>query len=202
VFLSPSPELRAKLEAEEYSEDPSPRWLCRYLDGYPCFDCGTVDLAVVDLPLLLECEGHEWDLSGRDCPACGGACREPRYLESEAAPGMLMAFLEPKYGAPLWGRLCASCGRVWLSLEAGDAVARRELAERFPDAGRCSRCEEGRVRLTRIDAPYCGYVGLWHPPEGEAASAAGAEGSRRAAWILLAMCDACGEAATRLEVGE
>jgi hypothetical protein len=196
VFLRAAATFRSEVEAEAELEASSPRWLCRFLDGYPCFKCGTLDLTVVDLPLLLECEASGWEVTDRSCRACGGSCRGPRPLEAEAVPAMLLAFLEPRYGAPLVGRLCASCGRVWLSLEAGDTEAGTRLAARFPDAGRCASCEEGRLRVTRIDAPYCpGYVGLWS----EGSGAAGGGAALPAAWILLAVCDACGEAVTRLE---
>lgn len=200
VFLSPSPPVRAALDAEEDFDYGSLRWICRYLDGYPCFDCGTVDLMVVDLPLLLVGEDPEWGICDRNCRACGRPCREPRYLETEGAPGMLLAFLEPKYGAPLWSHLCASCGRIWLGLDAGDALARTELAEQFPDAGRCECCGRGQLRVTRIDAPYCGQVGLWEAPGGGTPGMADGGGGQRVAWLLIAVCDYCGAAETRWEI--
>jgi len=192
IHFTPTAAVLKKLEIDATFDGTGPRWLCRYLDGYPCFDCETVDLAVVDVRLLLECEGKEFPQSDWTCPACACPCLGPRPLESDGAAGRLLAFLKHKYGAPLDGRLCPSCGRVYLSLHPDDSVARKELAERFPASGPCPSCRRGRRRVTRLDAPYCGYVALREP------SHDGKEG-RRVAGLLVAVCDSCGEASTHPE---
>jgi hypothetical protein len=108
-------------------------------------------------------------------------------------PGQPLAHLASQYGAPLLGRLCRMCGRVWLSLHADDAKGRQELAARFGDSGACGRCGRGRVRVTRVDVPHAGSGVLYDPalphgPHGWPTSAAD---------LFVAVCDSCGEAEAR-----
>jgi hypothetical protein len=199
LYFGPTKTFLAELEDEDTFDGTQPYWLCRYLDGYPHFTCGTVDLAVSDLQLLLAREGQQLPHSERRCPACDLPCRGPQPIECDGVPGMALAFLKHKYGAPLWGRVCARCGRVWLSLAPEDTEARTELAKRFPDSGPCPRCGQGRVRVTRLDVPHSGFAGLYEPapaePEGEGNPY---RQSTRVAGLLVAVCDRCGEAATRI----
>jgi hypothetical protein len=188
LFLRPTSAYEAELETDASFDPSGPQWLCRYLDGYPCFDCRTVDLTVSDLTQLLACEGRHLPHSDRPCPACGQACRGLLAIECFGVGRPPLAFLKPKFGAPLWARLCVSCARVWLSLHPGDSEARKELAERFPDGGCCPHCGVGRQRVTQVDLPYSGFAGLHDP-----ARSTGVEGLR------VVVCDSCGEAPLRLE---
>lgn len=167
----------------ELPEDEAPTY--RYLDAHVCFDCGTADLALVDQARFLELEGQSLSPSDRGCPACRRACHGPIAIACDAVPDQVLAFLDNKYGAPLWSRLCVPCGKVWLRLDPEDAEARRELTRRFPDGGACTRCGEGQRRVTTMDAPYSGEVRL--------------QDEARALDLLLAICDSCGEAATELD---
>src|SRR5262249_19675777 len=171
----------------------------RYLDGYPCFDCGTVDLAVHDLNRLLGDERGRLPDADRPCPVCGGACHGPLGIECFGVGEPPLAFLAPKDGAPLCGRLCASCGRVRLSLHPGDSEARAELAARFPDEGPCPFCGVGRRRVTHLDVPYSGPAGLYRPPSSTGTGESGRRGRPvRVAGLMVATCDSCGEASTWL----
>lgn len=169
----------------ELPEDDDEAPTYRYLDAHACFDCGAADLALVDQTRFLELEGQALAHADRSCPACRSACHGPIAIACDAAPDPVLAFLGNKYGAPLWSRLCVPCGKVWLSLHPEDAEARRELAGRFPDGGACTRCGEGRRRATTMDAPYSGEVRL--------------QDKERVLDLLLAICDACGEAATEID---
>lgn len=190
IHFSPSAAYQAEPDDREFDEIEERRWLCRFLFGYPCFNCGTVDLTVYDLRLFLEIDGHELLPSGWLCPVCNVTCLGPRDLECDAAPGLLLAFLEFQYGAPLLGRLCPSCGRVSLSLHPDDSVARKELASHFPDGGKCTSCETGHLRVTQLDAPHSGRVNLYDP---------GVDGKDwRDIGLVVAVCDSCGEASTRI----
>jgi hypothetical protein len=190
TYFSPSTAYRAESDDREFDEIEERRWFCRFLDGYPCFNCGTVDLTVHDLESFLEIDGHELPLSNWFCPVCNVPCLGPRDLEGDAAPGLLLAFLDFQYGAPLLGRLCPSCGRVSLSLHPDDSTARTELANRFPDGGKCPSCEKGHLRVTHLDVPHSGFVGLYDP---------GVDGKDwRDIDLTVTICDSCGEASVRL----
>lgn len=191
IYLQPTQRVLEPLEADPDFDSTDLRWLNltqgRYLDGYACFSCH----AVVDVKAVLEQEGNGLPISSRRCPDCNGCCRGPLVLEIDAVPAGPMAFIEPKYGANLCAWLCASCGRVLLGLEPDDFTGGPELASRFPDAGECSSCGQGRLRLTQVDAPYCGFVWLCEPPVND-------RPGRKMADLMVAVCDACGEAATQL----
>jgi hypothetical protein len=127
------------------------------------------------------------------CPACGSSCLGPLAVECYGVPGPPLAYLAPKYGAPLVGRLCGECGRVWLSLYPDDAEGRRELAARVVDGGACGQCGGGRLRATRVDVPHGGFGRLYDP-----ASPTGQHGVP--GWVadlLVVVCDSCGEAEAR-----
>lgn len=194
IYLRPTDRV---LESLDEFDSTDPRWLAlsqgRYLDGYACLSCKTADLAVVDLKAVLDQEGNGLPISSRHCPACNECCCGPLLLEIDAVPAGPMAFIEPKYGAGLCAWLCPSCGRVLLGLQPADSTGRSELASRFPDVGECSSCIRGRLRLTQVDAPYCGFVWLTEPSLNESPAPKMAE-------LMVAICDACGEATTQLRV--
>jgi hypothetical protein len=197
LMLQPTPGYQSVIEEDPDFDWSSPSWLGRYLDGYPCFDCETVELALADRKRYLDCEGRYLPHSSRRCPLCRLTCRSPLVIECDGVGSPPLAFLAPQYGAPLLGALCPSCGRVWMSLAADDEEARTELARRYPDGGSCGRCVRGRLRLTRVDVPHSGVAGLYRPvPPAE-------DGRHRhpacVADLLVAVCDFCGEAAVRLE---
>jgi hypothetical protein len=190
LYFGPSRESLPEVETDKDFDGSQPYWLCWYLDAFPCFRCGAVDLAVADLEVLLE-RGGGLPHSDLPCPACAGSCRGPQGIECDGVPGVMLAFLKPQYGAPLFGRLCVSCGLVWLTLHPEDAKARTELARRFPDSGPCPRCARGRLRVTGLDVPYSGFACVDEP---------GSSGrDRRVARLLAAVCDVCGEASPRVE---
>lgn len=188
MFIRPTTAYQAELEDDPSVDMSGPQWLSRYLDAYPCLSCQSVDLAVYDLTQLLECEERHLPRSDRRCPECRRACRGPLALECFGVGEPPLAFLKPKFGAPLWCRLCASCGRVRLSLHPDDSEARAELAQRFADGGRCPRCRVGRQRVTQVDLPYSGFAALCEPAK-----------SVHTGGLLVAVCDSCGEAPARLE---
>ena len=193
LFLPFTPEFEAALGAGFSYDGSEPRWLCRFLDAHACPACGASDLAAHDPATYLYCDGPYLPPSLLPCPACGASCLGPLAVECFGVPGPPLAYLAPKFGAPLAGRLCGGCGRVWLSLYAGDAEARRELAARLADGGACGRCDRGRLRATRVDVPYAGFGGLYEP-----ASPSGPY--REPAWaadLRVVVCDSCGEAETR-----
>src|SRR6202007_1005723 len=130
---------------------------------HACAVCGASDLTAHDPATYLDCDGPHLPPSPLPCPACGSSCVGPIAVGCYGVPGGPLAYLAPKFGAPLAGRLCRGCGRVWLSLHADDTAARRELAARFADSGRCERCRRGRLRATRVDVPYAGFGGLYDP---------------------------------------
>jgi hypothetical protein len=195
LFLPLTPEFEAGLGEDFVFDGSEPRWLSRFLDAHACTGCEACDLVPHDLATYLECDGPHLPPSALACRACGSSCLGPLALESYGVPGQPLAYLAPKYGAPLAGRLCGRCGRTWLSLDPDDTEARRELAARFQDGGPCSRCEPGRLRVTRLDVPYSGFAGLYDP-----ASPSGPYGEPSwAADLLLVVCDSCGEAEARVE---
>jgi hypothetical protein len=199
VFLTPGPAVQAALETDPEFDFASPRWLCRYVDGYPCFNCRTVDLAVADLPVLLADESRDLANLDEACPACRMACRGPWPLECEGVPGTLLAYLGPQFGSPLWARLCPSCGRVWLRLHPEDAAGRAELARRRPDGGACPACDKGRLRVTPADIPHSGFARLMDSSsQAKGDASAGAWPAGIDPTLLVAVCDVCGEATTRL----
>jgi hypothetical protein len=193
LFLPFTPQFEATLGDDFAYDGSEPRWLCRFLDAFACPTCGATDLAAHDPPTYLECDGPHLPPSSLPCPACGASCLGPIAVECFGVPGGPLAFLAPNYGAPLAGRLCRGCGRVWLSLYPDDAEARRELSARFPDGGPCGHCGRGRLRSTRVDVPHAGFGGLFDPsapsgPQGESAWVA---------HLLVTVCDSCGEAEVR-----
>jgi hypothetical protein len=195
LFFPFRPEVEATL-GEDFAYDGSePRWLCRFIDALACARCGSVDLTVQDLTTYLGCDGPYLPTSPLACPACGSSCHGSLDFDCYGVPGRPLAYLAPKYGAPLSGRLCTACGRVGLSLFPEDAEARRELTARVADHGPCKRCGRGRLRLTRVDVPHAGFGGLFDPalPSGP---------YKTPTWVadlLVAICDACGEAEARAE---
>jgi hypothetical protein len=199
LMLQPTAGYQSVIEEDADFDWSSPSWLGRYLDGYPCFACDTVELAVADRKRYLDCEGRYLPHSSRLCPVCRSTCRGPLVIECDGVGSPPLAFLDHQYGAPLRGTLCSTCGRVWMHLVADDDEARTELARRFADSGPCMLCKRGRLRLTRVDVPHSGVAGLYQP-------APPAETGRhreptRVADLLVAVCDSCGEAAVRLEAG-
>jgi hypothetical protein len=193
LFLPFTPEFEATL-GEDFSYDGSePRWLCRFLDARACPNCGACDLAAHDPATYLECDGPHLPRSARSCPACNTSCLGPLAVECFGVPGPPLAYLAPKFGAPLIGRLCSGCGRVWLSLNPDDAEARRELVTRFADSGPCGLCGMGRLRATRVDVPHGGFAGLFDPssPSGSCGAPAWA------ADLMVVVCDKCGESEPR-----
>jgi hypothetical protein len=193
LLLPLTPEFEAALGDDFAFDGSEPRWLCRFLDAHACPACGASDLVAHDPATYLACDGPHLPPSALPCPACGASCLGPLSVEWYGVPGPPLAYLAPKYGAPLAGRLCARCGRVWLSLHPDDAEARRELAARVPDGGPCGRCGRGRLRVTPLDVPYSGFAGLYDP-----ASPSGPYGEPAwAADLLVVVCDSCGEADAR-----
>jgi hypothetical protein len=197
LFLTPTDAFIERQEAAEEAGEELPL-LPFYLDAHPCFACGEAMLSVVDLQPLLEHGAAAQAFSSVRCPACAQPCRGPWRVEGDGVPDGPVAFLGAKLGAPLSAHLCIACGRVVLALDAADGEGRRELSERFPDGGRCDRCEGGHLRLTHVDVPYSGRAALFEPP------APGAARGARPAPITLtaAVCDACGEASLRVDPGE
>jgi hypothetical protein len=108
LFIRPTATLYDELVTDPSVEPSGPEWLCRYLDGYPCFDWESVDLTVNGLNQLLEDERGRLPKADRACSACGGACYGPLAIECSGVGEPPLAFLKHKYGAPLWGRLCAN----------------------------------------------------------------------------------------------
>src|SRR5262245_37073851 len=154
LMLQPTAAYASVIEEDPDFDGSSPSWLGRYLDGYPCFDCATVELAVADRKRYLDCEGRYLPHSSRRCPLCRSTCRGPLVIECDGVGSLPLAFLARQYGAPLFGTLCPACGRLWLSLAADDDEARTELARRFPDGGSCEHCDRGRLRVTQVDVPH------------------------------------------------
>jgi hypothetical protein len=190
LFLPFTPELEATLGDDFAYDGSEPRWLCRFLDAQVCTRCGTSDFTAHDPTTYLQCDGPHLPQSPVACPGCGASCLGPLAIECFGVPGPPLAYLADKFGAPLVGRLCGACGRVWLSLYPDDAEARRELAARFADDGSCARCGRGRLRTTRVDVPHGGFGGLYDP-----ALPSGPYGAP--AWVadlLVVVCDTCGEA--------
>src|SRR5262249_8672629 len=139
LFLPFTPEFEATL-GEDFAYDGSePRWLCRFLDARACTACGASDLAAHDPATYLGCARPHLPRSPLTCPVCRSSCLGPVAIECYGVPGPPLAYLAPRFGAPLVGRLCGGCGRVWLSLYPDDAEARRELAARVADGGSCGR---------------------------------------------------------------
>lgn len=186
-------EFEATLDEEFAFDGSEPRWLCRFIDARACTACGAADLAAHDPATYLECDGPHLPASPLPCRACGSPCAGPLGVECFGVPGRPLAYLAAQYGAPLAGRLCRGCGRVWLSLHPDDAEGRRELAARFPDGGACGRCGRGRVRATRVDVPHAGFGGLYDP----SVPAGPYKEPSWAADLLVAVCDSCGEATAR-----
>lgn len=116
IHFTPTEAVLEELETDTTFNGTGPYWLCRSLNGYLCFYCEPVDLTVVDVRLLLECEGRDLPRSDRTCLVCGCPCLGPRPLECDGAAGRFLAFLKQQSGAPLDGRLPPSCVRVYLSL--------------------------------------------------------------------------------------
>ena len=199
IFFSASAVFWARAKADDGFDWEGLRWLCRLLVSFPCFDCRSVDLAVLDVQMLLECEGRDLPPADRNCPTCRVPCLGPNELDCDGF-GPMLAYLDWNYGANLCGSLCPSCGRVWLSLVAGDLQARRELASRFPDDGRCTTCGEGRLRVTRVEAPHCGFVSLWKSANPPPDRAPDYNANQQAGALMVVVCDSCGEAVTRVEV--
>jgi hypothetical protein len=192
LFFPFPPVVEATLR-DDFDYDSEPSWRCRFIDALACLACGASDLTVHDLAAYLECDGPSLPRSLSACPACGSSCHGPLEFECYGVPGPPLAYLAPQYGAPLLGRLCSGCGRVWLSLFPDDAEARRELAARIADHGCCGRCGRGRLRLTRVDIPHADFGGLFDP-----ALPSGPYGAPTwVADLLVAVCDACGEAEAR-----
>jgi hypothetical protein len=193
LFLPFTPKFESGV-GEDFSYDGNePRWLCRFLDAHACPTCGTCDLAPQDVATYLRCDGPHLPRSPLNCPACGSWCLGPIAVECFGVPGSPLAYLAPKYGAPLLGRLCEGCGLTWLSLDPEDREARRELAKRFSGEAACGRCRQGQLRMTRVDVPYSDLAGLYDP-----ASHAGHLGEAGLlADLFVAVCDSCGEAETR-----
>lgn len=98
IYYSPTPGFLAAHEEDEDFDWGGPPWLCRYIDGHACFACGTVDLAVVDVRVLLEQEGRELPQTDGTCPVCEVPYRGPRGLECEGVPGVVLAFLKHNSG--------------------------------------------------------------------------------------------------------
>jgi hypothetical protein len=193
LFLPFTPEFEATI-GDDFSYDGSePRWLCRFIDAHACTACGAIDLIAHDPVTYLECDGPYLPRSPLPCLACNSSCHGPLAIECDGVAGPPLAFLAPKFGAPLVGRLCGECGRLWLSLHPDDAEARRELTARIPDGGPCGRCGQGRLRPTRVDVPHAGFGGLYDPssPSGPYQEPAWA------ADLLVVVCDVCGEAEAR-----
>jgi len=190
LFLPLTRAFEATLGDDFAYDGSEPRWLCRFLDGRACPACGACDLAAHDATTYLECDGPHLPSSPLLCRVCGGPCLGPIAVEVFGGPGTLLAYLGPKFGAPLAARVCRRCGQVWLGLYREDTEARRELAARFPDGGPCDPCRRGRLRATRTDVPHAGFGGLYDP-----SSQSGPYGA--AAWaadLLVVVCDGCGEA--------
>jgi len=181
---------------DDFSYDGSePRWLCRFIDAHACTTCGAADLAPHDAAMYLGCDGPHLPTSPLPCPACGAPCLGEIAVECFGVGEPPLAYLAPKFGAPLAGRVCGACGRLWLSLHADDTEARRELATRIPDGGPCGACGRGRLRRTRVDVTYSGFAGLYEPtptsaPYGDPVWAAD---------LLAVVCDSCGAVQARAE---
>lgn len=195
LLIRTTPAFEAFIGELEDFNGTEPWWLARFLDGYPCFACETVDLAVNDLKLFLASEGEHLPHSDCSCPACDGTCRGPLVIECFGCLGTPLVYLTDKFGAPLTAWLCVACGRVWLSLYPDDAEARQELANRFPESGRCANCKNGRVRVTRVDVPGSGFARLYKP---QAAEGGNSQIPVRVRDLLVAACDSCGEVVMRL----
>jgi hypothetical protein len=193
LFLPFTPEFQATIGDDFSYDGDEPRWLCRFIDAHACAACEAADLTAQDPATFLECDGPHLPRSPVSCLACGSPCLGPIGIECFGVPGPPLAYLAPKYGAPLVGRLCEKCGRVWLSLYPHDHEARRELAARIADGGCCGLCRQGRLRVTRVDVPYSGFAGLYDPasPTGHLGAAG------LVADLLVAVCDSCGEAEAR-----
>jgi hypothetical protein len=187
LLVRPTPAYEAELEAGREFDPAGPEWHCRYLDGYPCLDCGTVDFAVSDLKQLLDCEDPNLPHSDWFCLECKEPCRGPLAIECFGVGAPPLAYLKHKFGAPLGGSLCTVCSRVWLRLHPADSEGRAELAARFPDEGSCLRCGVGRQRLTQMDLPSSGFAELTRSGT-----------SIRVGSVWVAVCDSCGEALARL----
>ncbi len=193
LFLPFTREFEATLGDDFAYDGSEPRWLCRFIDAHACTACGACDLVAHDPATYLACDGLHVPTSPLSCPVCDSTCLGPIVIEGFGVTGRPLAYLAPKFGAPLAARLCTECGRVWLSLYPDDSEARRELAARFPDGGSCPRCERGRLRPTRVDVSYAGFGSLCDP-----ATPSGPYGGP--AWVgdlLIVVCDSCGETETR-----
>jgi hypothetical protein len=189
VFFPIPPAVESEL-GDDFDWESDPRWLCRFIDALACPDCGQCDLAVADPQTYLNCDGPHLPQSSVWCRACSSACRGPLEFECYGAPGVPLAYLAPNYGAPLVGRLCVACGRVWLCLYPDDSKGRMELEARFPDSGCCTCCGRGRLRATNVEVPHGnGFGALYDPglPSGK---------NCVADW-LVSVCDSCGEAEAR-----
>ena len=198
LLLHPSPRVLAQLEEATEFDGTQSWWIARYLDGYACYACGTVELTVADPAEVVRAEGPEWPVAERGCVACSSPCLGPLVVEVDGNAEQLLVFLAPKFGAPLQARLCGDCGRLWLSLDPTDSEARAELAARFADAGPCRWCGVGRARVTRLDVPHSGFASLYEPATTSAENAIG-RGPRRAG-VQIVVCDSCGEATPQIDM--
>jgi hypothetical protein len=194
ALLFPFPKELEHILEEDFDFDRDPRSLCRYVDALTCKSCDTCRLILQNLSVFLSCDGPYLPQSPHACPACSGSCYGPLQFDIDGVPSAPLAYLAPKFGAPLIGRLCSACGQIWMSLYPDDYEARRELASRFASSGACSRCAVGQLRETNMDVPYSGLAGLF-----DATMPTGKYGAPTlVADLLVRVCDACGEALPRI----
>src|SRR5690349_5039049 len=81
LMLRPTRAYEAVIEDDPEFDPSSPAWMGRYLDGYACIACDTVELAVADRKRYLDCEGRYLPQSPHRCPACRSLCRGPLGIE-------------------------------------------------------------------------------------------------------------------------